>query len=261
MSAVCFYMNNEMKKNDLRDGERLDEVNRNIKLIQNPRGLLYGTDAYMLASFMRKRPSDAACELGAGSGIISLLAVSGEKVKSCTCIEIQEYFAELCERNAELNNMSDRISVICSDVREVNKSQHAGRYGVVFTNPPYMQSGNGKRNETDEKYIARHEVFGGIKDFIKCAAMLLAYGGYFYCVVRCDRLADVFCDMRESGIEPKRLLFVHATEKSEPSVALVEGIRGGKMSLTVERPLFLSDSLTGEMTERAKFAYENLTFD
>ena len=67
--------------------------------------------------------------------------------------------------------------------------------------------------------------------------------------------------MRESGIEPKRLLFVHATEKSEPSVALVEGIRGGKMSLTVERPLFLSDSLTGEMTERAKFAYENLTFD
>lgn len=245
----------------LKDGERLDEVNRNIKLIQNPRGLLYGTDAYMLASFMKSRPNDLACELGAGSGIISLLALSGGKIRNCMCVEIQEYFAELCRRNAELNGYLDRISVLCSDVRDVSKAEHAGRYGVVFTNPPYMQSGNGKRNETDEKYIARHEVFGGICDFIKCAAMLLAYGGYFYCVVRCDRLADVFCHMRESGIEPKRMLFVHATEKSEPSVALVEGIRGGKMSLTVERPIFLSDSCSGEMTERAKYVYDNLTFD
>jgi len=245
----------------IKEGERLVEVNRNIKLIQNPQGLLYGTDAYMLAAFMKSRPKELACELGAGSGVISLLALSGEKFRSCLCVEIQECFADLCKRNAELNGFSDKIEVLCSDVRDVNKSEHAGKYGVVFTNPPYMQSGNGKRNETDEKYIARHEVFGGICDFIKCASMLLSFGGYFYCVVRCDRLADVFCNMRESGIEPKRLMFVHANENSEPSVALVEGIRGGKMSLTVEKPLFLADSRSGEMSERAKYVYENLKFD
>lgn len=245
----------------LKDGERIDEVNRNIKLIQNPRGLLYGTDAYMLAAFMRSRPNANACELGAGSGIISLLALTGNKFKSCTCVEIQEYYAELCMRNAEINGFSDKVSVLCSDVRNIDKSLHSGKYGVVFSNPPYMQSGNGKRNETDEKYIARHEVFGGISDFIDASAMLLAYGGYFYCVVRCDRLIDVFYRMREKQIEPKRLVFIHSDENSEPSVALVEGIRGGRMSLTVEKPLFLSDADSGEMTERAKYIYENLSFD
>jgi len=254
-------MNDKVCNVILKEGERLDEVNRNIKLIQNTKGLLYGTDAYMLAAFMRSRPDDEACELGAGSGIISLLALSGLKFKSCTCIEIQECFADLCVRNASLNGFSDKIKVLCSDVRNVSKAEYAGRFGAVFANPPYMQSGNGKRNETDEKYIARHEVFGGICDFIKCAAMLLTFGGSFYCVVRCDRLADVFCNMRESGIEPKRLMFVHANEKSAPSVALVEGIRGGKMSLNVEAPVFLADSQSGEMSERAKYVYENLRFD
>lgn len=252
---------NEIKGDvPLREGERLDEVNRNIKLIQNTQGLLYGTDAYMLAAFMRSLRKEDACELGAGSGIISLLAMSGEKFKRCLCVEVQECFAELCKRNIELNGFSDVIDVLCSDVRQMERSVYSGKFGVVFANPPYMQSGNGKRNETDEKYIARHEVFGGIYDFIKCASMLLAFGGYFYCVVRCDRLADVFCFMRECGIEPKRMQLVHANVKSEPSVALVEGIRGGKMSLKIERPLFISE-LDGSMTEQARYAYENLKFD
>ena len=53
--------------------ERLDEVNEQLRLIQKRQGLTFGTDAYLLAAFIRPQPRAKAIELGSGSGIISLL--------------------------------------------------------------------------------------------------------------------------------------------------------------------------------------------
>ena len=46
--------------------ERLDEVNENLRLIQKTNGLTFGTDAYLLAAFVRPMPSSFAVELGGG---------------------------------------------------------------------------------------------------------------------------------------------------------------------------------------------------
>ena len=57
-------------------GERLGAVNERITLIQKKDGLTFGTDAFLLASFIKPRKSGRALELGAGTGIISLLIAS-----------------------------------------------------------------------------------------------------------------------------------------------------------------------------------------
>ena len=53
--------------------ERLDKVNENLTLIQKKDGLTFGTDAFLLASFIKSTPRKKAAELGSGTGIISLL--------------------------------------------------------------------------------------------------------------------------------------------------------------------------------------------
>lgn len=244
----------------LLDGERLDNVNRDLRLIQNTQGLLYGTDSYMLAAFMRHSHRDEACELGAGTGIISLLCASAGKFKHTLAVEVQEYYASLIGRNAVLNDLSDRVEPMCEDIRNLGRTL-CGSFGVVFSNPPYMKVGNGKRNLDDKKYIARHEVMGDIGDFVSAASRLLKFGGRAYFVMRPDRLCDLFSYMRRDGIEPKRICFVHANTRSEPSSALVEGVRGGNPSLTVERPLFLYRDGTGDLTEDAERIYETLGFE
>jgi hypothetical protein len=92
----------------LREGERLDEVNESLKLIQKTDGLTFGTDAYLLAAYMYANASGFAAELGGGTGIISLLAASRKRFEKITVAEIQEDYAELIGRNIELNDMSDR---------------------------------------------------------------------------------------------------------------------------------------------------------
>jgi tRNA1(Val) A37 N6-methylase TrmN6 len=219
--------------------ERLDEVNHGIRLIQNTQGLTFGTDALLLAAFLPRTPVEKATELGGGTGIISLLALKTKRISHIDCIEVQAPFAKLIARNAALNGLDDRLTSHAADLRDYTAvGERCGKMDVVFANPPYMVS-SGKENRAPEKQAARHEVFGGIADFVTAAARLLRYGGRFYCVYRPDRLIDLLAALRENKLEPKRMTFVHADNATPPSMVLVEALAGGKSSLRVTPPFFV----------------------
>ena len=243
------------------DGEKITEVNENIKLIQRENGLTFGTDAFLLASYIKEQRNGVAVELGGGTGIISLLCASRNKFKTIHCIEIQEDFANIIERNAKLNGLDEKVISIHKDIREIKSANIGVEVEAVFSNPPYMRVDSGKRNEHDEKFIARHEVCCDIGDFCAAAKRLLKHGGYFYCVWRPDRLTDLICSMRENALEPKEMCFVHANTKSAPSVVLVKAKKGAAAGVSVVEPLFLNLDNDGKtLTERAKKIYEECNF-
>ena len=219
----------------LKENERLDYVNDDIELIQNINGLTFGTDALMLAGYVGARYK-SGLELGGGTGIISMLLLTRGKVEKIDCLEIQEEYADLIRRNAEHNNLGDRLNAICTDVRDYRAERECE---IVFTNPPYMKTTSGRANVFDQKNVARHEVAGTIYDFCRAGAKALKYGGTFAVVYRPDRLIDLTDAMRAEGLEPKRMTFVHANEKSEPSMVLIEAKKGGKCGLKLTRPLLI----------------------
>ena len=247
--------------NIILENEKLTEVNENIKLIQKKNGLTFGTDAFLLASFIKAQRSGISVELGGGTGIISLLCASRDKFKTIYCAEIQDDFADIIARNAELNGLSQKVKPICEDIRNLKSAHFGCEVDAVFSNPPYMKVDSGKRNDHDEKFIARHEVFGDIRDFCACAKRLLKHGGSFYCVWRPDRLVDLVCALRENNLEPKEMCFVHANTKSAPSMVLVRAKKGASASVVVSEPLFLNlDNDPKTLTERAKKIYEECNF-
>jgi tRNA1Val (adenine37-N6)-methyltransferase len=215
--------------------ETLTAVNDGIELIQNPDGLTFGTDAFLLSAFVRRAPYATAAEFGSGSGIVSMLLAKRNKLKHIDAIEVQPYYADLTRRNICHNRLDDRVEAVLCDVRELSRE-----YDVIFSNPPYMKTASGKRNEDDGKFAARHEVNGDIGDFCRAAAKNLKYGGDFYAVYRPDRLIDLLAAMRDAAIEPKKLCFVHPDEAHKPCLLLVSGKRGGKAGCDVMRPLFLT---------------------
>ena len=242
---------------ELKENERLDYVNDDIELIQNTDGLTFGTDALLLAGYIGGKYQDAV-ELGGGTGIISMLLLARGKVSNINCIEIQEEFAELINRNAEHNGFSERLNAVCSDVRDYRPEKECE---LVFTNPPYMKTTSGKSNLDDKKNIARHEVAGSIYDFCTSGSKMLKFGGTFAAVYRPDRLIDLIDAMRKSSLEPKRITFVHANEKSEPSMVLVEAKKGGKCGLKLTRPLIIYKNTDNkEYSEDMNFIMDNGSF-
>ncbi len=254
-----------MNSPDIRPDERIDEINESIRLIQKKQGLTFGTDAYLLAAFIRPSPRSRAIDLGSGTGIIPLLLLARGKIANVTAVEVQPEFVELISRNAALNGFGGRIRPLCADVRTLKPFDVSGEADLVLSNPPYMKCDTGKRNLHDEKYVARHEVLGGITDFCAAANRLLRYGGKFVTVWRPDRLTDLLSALHEYKLEPKRMTFVHADAETEPCMVLTEAVKGASPSLRVTPPLMLYKKDCAEngnrtLTETAKGIYDNCAF-
>ena len=249
--------------------ERLDRINENLTLIQKKNGLTFGTDAFLLAAFVRPQRRAVAVDLGSGTGIIPLLLRARGKIAMAHAVEIQSAFAALIERNAACNGMQHEIFSHCADLRTLHAaalSQEGVRceaVDIVTANPPYMAVDAGARNRDDEKYIARHEVAGNVSDFCACAARLLRSGGSFYCVWRPDRLSVLMRALADNRLEPKRMVFIHADEVSEASSVLIEARKDGAPYCHLLPPLLLhtqdSRSLPHRpLTPRAQHIYDTM---
>lgn len=246
---------------ELLPDERLDQVNERLSLIRKTDGLTFGTDAYLLASFVRPNPKGYGVELGTGTGIVSLLLAARGRLAHIDAVEIQPDFASLADRNVALNGLEDRVAVHCGDIRDLRPDAFGREFDAVFANPPYMRTDSGKRNESDHKYLARHEVCGTIGDFCGAARRLLKHGGYFYCVWRPDRLTELMTGLSENGLEAKTMAFVHADEDAEPSMVLVCAKKGGAAGLRVLPPLLLHAAIDRQAGRRALSARAQRIYD
>ena len=245
----------------MKQDERIDCVNENIKLIQKTNGLTFGTDALLLAAFVRQAPSAVALDFGAGTGIISFLCAARNKFKKIVAVEAQEEFADLIGRNVSLNGFEEKVEALYCDVRELSFARLGFEADVIFTNPPYMRADSGKVNEHNCKTVARHEILGGIADFCTAAAKNLKHGGYFYAVYRPERMSELFYAMSSAKIEPKRLRLVCPDSDSTPSLILVEGKKGAAPEIKIEKPLFMyKDKSHSEYTDDFAYIYENGCF-
>ncbi len=245
----------------LNNDERINEINENLKLIEKKNGLVFGTDAYLLSAVLPTRSRHIGAELGAGSGVVSLLALSKRKCAHIYGIEIQDEFAELSKRNAELNGMSDTFTVINKNVKDISSRDTQGELDFVFSNPPYMKADSGKSNESEQKNIARHEVHADIGDFCACAKRLLKHGGSFYVVYRPDRLSDLIFALKSNNLEPKRLTLIHPNSTTPPCLLLISAKLGAKSGMIVDEPIFIYKDGTNEYTDRYKGIYENYSLE
>jgi tRNA1Val (adenine37-N6)-methyltransferase len=243
----------------------ITKINDNLSLIQNENGLTFGTDAYLLSAYTVGGKNKVGADLGSGTGIIPMLLCSREKAAKIYSVEVQDSFCELIRQNAELNGFSDRIIPVNKNVSDLKAADLGQELDFVVSNPPYMKANSGKRNDHDEKFIARHEVCGDIGDFCACANRLLKHGGRFYCVYRPDRLVDLMCAMRENKLEPKVITFVAATVDSDPSMVLVRAMKGAAPGCRVTRNLFLhnskEDASKSILSEDATAIYANCDFE
>lgn len=251
-----------MTKKDicLSPDERLDYINEDLSLIQLKRGLTFGTDAYLLAAFVKERAGRGA-DLGSGTGVASLLCLTKNKTSFMYAAEIQSYYAELIKRNANLNGLSEKLSVFSGDVRNFSEKDTDGELDIVISNPPYMKAEGGFGTKSEEMNIARRELNGTIYDFCACASRLLKFGGIFYTVYRPDRLIDLICALRESKLEPKKLLTVYPDSSSVPCLILCEAKKGGKGAVTMSKPLIIYKDGTREYTDEMQKIYDTCSLE
>lgn len=223
--------------------KRLDKINDDISIYQYTEGFAYGTDAVLLAAYVKLKKGAVCVELGTGTGIIPILVTYRKKPEKIFAFEIQEDYALLARENVELCGMSDRIEIVHDDLKNITpyyfREKGVESVDAVFTNPPYMKMSSGFLNESERKLTARHELKCDIKDVCSAAAKVLKNGGDFFVIYRPDRLCDLLCAMRETGIEPKELTEVVSHTGEAPTLILVRGKKSALPSMKITEPFVI----------------------
>lgn len=233
-------MDKEIRSVEIKEKERIDDLQRNgYRIIQNPEKFCFGMDAVLLSGFARVKPGARVLDMGTGTGIIPILLEGKTKASYLTGLEIQEESADMARRSILLNHLEEKIDIVTGDIKEAGNLFQAASFDVVTCNPPYMIGQHGITNPDAPKAIARHEVLCTLEDVVKNAAFLLKPGGYFFMVHRPFRLAEIITIMTKYKLEPKRMQLVHPYVDKEPNMVLIEGCRGGKSRMTVEKPLIV----------------------
>lgn len=208
-----------------------------------------GTDSVLLADFVNTSGAKRGIDLGCASGILSLLLLERSPALHMTGLELQPAAAELAVDNMARNGLSDRGAVVRGDIRAHRELFRAGGFDLVAANPPYFPVDSGAMSPDAGRRTARGETDCTLEDVCAAAAFLCRTGGSFSLVYRPERLSELFCSMTAHALEPKRLRLVCHTAYSAPSLALVEGRRGGRPGLRVEPPLILTAANGGESDE------------
>jgi len=211
--------------------------NGQIIVKQETSGYRFSIDAVLLADYTKPRPEETAVDLGTGCGVIPLILAFRYPETRFVGIEIQSTLAELAARNVQENDMSNRITIICRDMKAVSKDLIQGPIDLVVSNPPYRKPDSGRINPNPQRAVARHEIKVTLEEVVQTAARLLRYGGRFTTIYPAERLVDLISRMRSEGIEPKKVRTVHSRSGADAKLMLVEGVKGGRPGVDIAPPL------------------------
>ncbi|MBU4000921.1 MAG: tRNA1(Val) (adenine(37)-N6)-methyltransferase [Proteobacteria bacterium] len=200
-------------------------------------GYRFSIDSVLLAGFIEPNGGLRAADLGAGCGIISLLLAHTHPDMKIYAVEIQKELVGIAVGNVQKNNMELRIEMVQEDIKTLNLKKLGGPVDLVVCNPPYRKVESGKINHNHQKAAARHEIHATLEDFIKASRRVLKVSGRLFMIYPAERSVDLICGMRESGLEPKRIQWVHSRLNSPAKLIMVEAIKGGGPEVRVQKPL------------------------
>lgn len=220
----------------------------NLKIYQDTDFFSFSLDSIVLANYSTVRLRDKKIvDFCTGNGVVPII-VSRRTKSNIIGVEIQDKLVDLAIKSISYNNLNDRISIICDDVKNFS-NDNLNSFDLVLCNPPYFKvHENSSLNLSYEKKIARHEVCINLTEICECAKKVLKDNGSFSIVYRSDRLIELIDEFRKHGIEPKKVKFVYEKVNKNANLVLLQGQKCGKVGLTIEKPLIMYND-DGSMTD------------
>ena len=235
-------MSNSLREDDLQTG--------GLRLVQNPSFYCFNSDSVVLANLCKVSSKMKIAELGAGSGVISVLLAGKRGATNVVAVEKQPEMFELLKKNIELNGLANKIKPVMADIKDVFTILKPQSFDMTVVNPPYEKA-NGKFTVTDN---CRTENLATLEDFISVASKLLSFGKELYLVSKVRRLAETIVLLDKYGLSAKGLTMIYPKLSKGVDTFIVKAVKGAKSGLTVKTLIEMHEN--GEPTDEFKELYK-----
>jgi tRNA1(Val) A37 N6-methylase TrmN6 len=177
-----------------------------VRMLQPRRGYRVAVDAVLLAASIDAREGERVLDLGAGVGAVGL-CLAARTLCQVVGIELQAELARLAERNAALNNVTERVRTIVHDLA-LPLPADLGEFDHVAANPPYLPAARADPSPDRSKALATVESSVGLAGWLEIAASTAKAGGTITLIHRLERVEEITSQLLRLGwgtIAVKRL--------------------------------------------------------
>jgi len=140
-----------------------------------------GTDAVLLGAWcpLENNPY-SVLDIGAGTGILSLMIAQRSNAEKIDALEIDEEAYEQCVENFEASPWSDRLFCFHAGLDEF-VDEPEDEYDIIISNPPFYSEDF--KTDNTQRDIARFQDALPFEDLIDAADLLLSENGIFAVII------------------------------------------------------------------------------
>lgn len=221
-----------------------------VRLRQPTKGYRAGMDAALLAAAVVAAPGQRVLEAGCGTGAVLTQIAARRPGVALTGLERDPAAADLARRNAALNAIADRTTVLTGDVAAGFRALDLPPFDWAVSNPPFFDDETALRAPAPEKRAA-WIADDGLAAWTRFMTQGVREGGRIVLIHRADRLADILSLLGDKcgslAVRP-----VHVFSEDPAKRVLVQAVRAGRAPLRLLPPLILHDRSGAKHTPEAE---------
>ena len=226
---------------------------KNFSVEQDKCAMKIGTDAVLLGAWapIENNPY-SILDIGAGTGILSLMMAQRSSAEQIDAIEIDENAFEQCVDNFENSPWSDRLFCFHAALDEFTEDPEE-EYDLIISNPPFYTEDF--KTADSQRDLARFQDAMPFEDLVEAADLLLSEKGIFAVIIPFKEEQKFIAIAARFDLFPMKITRVKGTPTSEIKRSLLA------FSFT-KKETYTSDELIVE-TSRHQYteAYIALTKD
>lgn len=140
-----------------------------------------GTDAVLLGAWcpINNNPF-SILDIGAGTGILSLMLAQRSNAQQIDAVEIDENAYEQCVENFEASHWGDRLFCYHASLNDfINEPED--QYDIIISNPPFYSEDY--KTDNSQRDLARFQDALPFEELVKATTLLLSENGIFAVII------------------------------------------------------------------------------
>lgn len=212
-----------------------------------------GTDGVLLGAWASVSHAKTILDIGAGTGIISIMLAQRSTIKTkITGIEIEKNAAEEATENARNSMWSGRITILNQSLQQFQQNC-VEQFDLIVSNPPFFS--NSQKSKCEYLAMAKHNHLLPLPELVEKSVKLLSSKGKFAVILPVSEAEKIIRMSEKEGLSLHRITEVRPNNLKPPHRYLLEF---GKNPGLVEKEILpIHTSERNEFTEK----YKVLTHD
>jgi len=179
-----------------------------------------GTDGVLLGAWAAVNQNPfSVLDIGAGTGILSLMIAQRSNAEQIEAIEIDDNAFEQCSENFENSPWNDRLFCYHALLQEF-ADEIEDKYDLIISNPPFYSDDYKSQNQ--QRDLARFEDAMPFNHLIDCVSKFLSENGKFSVIIPFKEERYFAALASKVKLFPNKILRVKGNPNSDIKRSLIE---------------------------------------